>query len=82
MSFSFCFFHRSLKSDEESDSTKGLQNGVPKPKVKPGFVVNAPLVQCWAVRQQAASKENFLGGAQCGWVSLSRMPFFLGGSQL
>lgn len=58
-------------------TAKEPQNELLKPKVKPGFVVN---VGCWAVRQQAASKENFLGGAaQCGW---SLVPFFLGGSQL
>ncbi|KAI4539897.1 hypothetical protein MG293_010292 [Ovis ammon polii] len=35
----------SLKSDEGADSTKEPQNELLKPKVKPGFVVNAPFGQ-------------------------------------
>ena len=40
--FLFLFFPQSLKSDEEADNTKEPQNELLKPKVKPGFVVNAP----------------------------------------
>lgn len=78
--FLFLFFPQSLKSDEEADSTKEPQNELLKPKVKPGFVVNAPFGQCWAVRQQAASKREFPGRCLV-WGSLWGA-LLLGRSQL
>ena len=79
--FLFLFFPQSLKSDEEADSTKEPQNELLKPKVKPGFVVNAPFGQCWAVRQQAASKREFSGRCPVWVVSLGYLSSWEG-SQL
>ena len=51
-----------------------------KPKVKPGLVVNAPLVSAGLSGSRLPEKENFLAGAQCGWSLLGAL--LLGRSQL
>ena len=51
-----------------------------KPKVKPGLVVMPSLVSAGLSGSRLPAKEDFLGGAQCGW-SLWHV-LLLGRSQL
>ena len=51
-----------------------------KSKVKPGLVVMPPLVSAGLSGSRLPVKEDFLGGAQCGWPLWGAL--LLGRSQL
>ena len=51
-----------------------------KSKVKPGLVVMPPLVSAGLSGSRLPAKEDFLGGAQCGWSLWGAL--LLGRSQL
>ena len=76
----FLFSHRVSSLRKKLTAQRSLRMNCLKPKVKPGFVVNAPFGQCWAVRQQAASKREFPGRCLV-WGSLWGA-LLLGRSQL